>query len=255
MVADTSSVSSYSADNPRRVSRLSLPVDVDRTIRVVAIVAAIVLALGIARQVAVFFSRADTDFFGWDLINLDGEANLPAWFSGILLFAGGIATLLVARVARGTEPRNIVPWTVLAIAFVILSADEIIQLHELTKGPLRAWREWTGVLMFPWVIWAIPLVLVAGAAFIPFLMRVNRATARRLVIAGSIYVFGAIVMEMVAGPVIEWRSRGNVYALCFMLEESGEIVGAVLYLRAVLLHLAGSVGSLSVDLKAGSARG
>src|SRR5437667_5087891 len=37
------------------------------------------------------------------LLNLDGEGNLPTWFSGVLLFSAALAALGCRRLTRGPE--------------------------------------------------------------------------------------------------------------------------------------------------------
>lgn len=75
------------------------------------------------------------------LVDINGENSLPAWFSSIQLFLIGGALLLAAW--RGSEDRGPAPW-LLALggaAFVFLSADEALFIHEsVTQALLKV--EW-----------------------------------------------------------------------------------------------------------------
>ncbi|WP_417309621.1 hypothetical protein [Devosia sp.] len=93
-----------------------------------------------------------------------------------------------------------------------------------------------GIFHFKWVFIAAPMVIVVGLAFIPFLLRLPRATAIRLIVAGICYVGGSFGMEMVAGVIVSNAEIGPVYLISMCIEETLEIVGAVLALRAVMLH-------------------
>lgn len=228
---------------------IEIAFDGKRLVRLVAICAAGVWGLGLFRQVVVAILNVDTDAFGWNVINLDGENNLPAWFSGLLLFTIGLTSLSLAWLARVAEPRNVPWWTTLGAFFVLLSADEIMKLHEVTDGAMRATGSWSGPLYFPWVIWAGPFLVLVALAFVPLLRRLPRKTTIRLGVAAMVGITSAIGMEMVAGIVIGWRGRGDYYAICFLLEEGGEMTGSVLFLRALLLHVAETTSRITLDVR------
>lgn len=63
--------------------------------------------------------------------DLDGEGNLPSYFSALQLLACGLVLTLFALQHRRTGSRWRHHWTVLACGFVYLSFDEAAQLHEL----------------------------------------------------------------------------------------------------------------------------
>lgn len=230
-------------------ANVDLVCDVRSIFRAAAVCAVIVWSLGLFRQVVVAILNVDTDPFGWDIINLDAENNLPAWFSGVLLFSVSLTAMFLARLSRTVEPRNVLWWAALSLFFALLSADEIMKLHETTVAPLAALRKWQGPLHFPWVVWALPLLVLVAVSFVPMLARLPRATTIRLGIATAVGILSAVGMEMVAGMVIEWRGRGDYYAICFLLEEGGEMAGVVLFLRALLLHIAESSERIVLHLR------
>lgn len=232
-----------------RLANVDVVFDARGIVRIAAICAAVVWGLGLFRQIVVAILNVDTDAFGWNLINLDAENNLPAWFSGLLLFSVGMTALFLARFARRAEPRNMLWWTALGAFFILLSADEIMKLHESTVPSLRSSGTWTGPLHFPWVVWALPLLVLVAVSFLPLLRRLPRATTIRLGVATAVGILGAVGMEMVAGVVIEWRGRGDYYAICFLLEEGGEMTGVVLFLRALLLHISNSTERITLAVR------
>lgn len=245
--------SAHASSDARIASGLKVPLTAAGIVRAIAILTAIIAGLGIAREVAAVLLGSTSDDFGWKILSLDYESNLPTAYSALLLLTVAGLCYFTSRAARQNEPGNARAWFWLAVGFVILMADETLQLHEATKVPLRRMREWTGIFMFPWVVIAIPLVAIVGAAFIPFLRRVHRPTAVRLIVAGSVYLFGAVVMEMAAGPVVEAYGVGIFSVICFVIEEVCEMFGAVLAIRAMLLHLAETSGPVVVSLSTGPA--
>lgn len=149
------------------------------------------------------------------LFDLDEENNLPTWFSGFLLLNCAAVLFLSQTVA---ETRLGWHWRLLAIGFLILSIDEVAGLHETFHTSID----------FNWAIPAAILVGIVGLAFVPFLLALPRKLAVWFVVAGAIYVSGAIV--------VEWFSRDMdedslAYTFATALEESMEMLGAWLFLR------------------------
>ena len=114
-----------------------------------------------------------------------------------------------------------------------MSIDEAVELHEHLGGNLDA----GGILYFDWVIPAAVIVTALVIAFVPFIRALPRATRTRLIIAGAIYVGGALVMELPLGWWTEQHGTdGFGYAIIDWVEETLEMVGATLALAALLAH-------------------
>ena len=101
-------------------------------------IAAIGFTLMLVVGFVAHYLRANLDSTtpGWDalsalasLIYADGEANLWAWASGLLLAAIGLSLAAIGFAVRN-ERASSVPYFLLAAVAVVLSADEIAQLHE-----------------------------------------------------------------------------------------------------------------------------
>ena len=185
--ADRTSAPDYTAG-------LTIGLHVGRLVRIVAICGLGVFGLGAFREVVVAVLNVDTNAFGWNLIHLDQENNLPTWFTSMLLFSVGMTALFLAQLGSRIEPRNVGAWVLLGFFFVLFSVDEIVLLHEMTVKPMRSLGTWTGLFHFAWVVWALPAVALIAVGFVPFVLRVRRATAIRLLIAGAVYVSGALGM-------------------------------------------------------------
>ena len=62
---------------------------------------------------------------------------------------------------------------------------------------------------------------------------------RRLVIAGAVYLTGALVLETASGQVLRvFGAGGKAYTLVTSVEEGLEMAGASLLLAALLVQLA-----------------
>jgi hypothetical protein len=154
-------------------------------------------------------------------LSLSYEANVPTWFSSSLLLACAVA----AWILRGRH------WKLIAGIAAYMSLDEAAELHEHLGG------HFSGAVYFDWIIPAAVIVIALVVAFIPFIRALHPATRTRLIIAGCIYVGGALVMELPLGWWTEHRGIDTVgYALIDWVEETMEMVGAALACAALLAH-------------------
>ena len=95
----------------------------------------------------------------------------------------------------------------------------------------------SGVLYFNWVIPAVAILGVLAAVFLPFVRALPATTRRRLVVAGVIYIGGAVGMELPLGWWVERAGPDNLgYALIDWVEETLELVGASLAVVALVAH-------------------
>jgi len=216
-------------------AELRFSLDVDRALRLLWIAIAVVACLGYLREIIAIVTHVPTAKLGLNEFRLNGELSLPAWFSSLLLAAVGIAMLAAGGIERRAKIRTAGQWQGLGLIFVYLSLDEMISIHEKLNATFHNIPNVLGLLRFHWVIGGAMAALAVALLFIPFLLRLPRATAIRLIVAGAVYVFGALVMEMIDG---EFYGRPVPYAVLTSIEETLEMIGAGMALRCVLLHLA-----------------
>lgn len=166
------------------------------------------------------------------LLSLSYEGNLPTWYASALpLVCAG----LLAWVGAG-EAHDRGRWRLLSIGFCAISVDELVGFHEQLGGTFDT----SGLLHFDWVIPAGALVLVLGLYFLGFLRRLPRETARRFVLAGALYVGGAVVCELPLGWWTEHHGDDSLgYALIDWVEETLEFVGLTVFAAALLDRLQG----------------
>jgi hypothetical protein len=167
------------------------------------------------------------------MLSLSYEHNLPTWFSACILFSCGLALAAIASRAQRQRERHRWHWWGLSAAFFYISLDETAEIHE----HLGLW-ELHGVLYFSWVVPAAAAVVVLGALYLPFLLRLPPRRRWQFILAGALYVGGALVMELPLGWWYERAGDANlVYAAIDHLEETLEMIGASLFLSALVEEL------------------
>lgn len=207
-----------------------------------AIAVLICLGIGVA-TLEVAFAR-DHIFGLAGLANLNGERNLPAWFSSAQLLTAGGLSLMVALMGPRREARR---WQLLGVIFVLLSLDEAASLHEQFNSPLRAVVGDVPALYFPWVALGAALALVVAAVELPLLAALPRGTRRCIVAAGACFVGGAVGLEILAAPLYAAGATSSaLHASLVIAEESLEMAGIALFIVTLLRYAAAGRLSLTV---------
>lgn len=202
---------------------------------ILAGVMAVIVAAGVAVEVLkpVYHLKSRSGVV--PLLSLSYEQNLPTFYSAALLLACSLLLALVALGAKRSGERFVANWWVLSAGFLYIAVDEVLSFHE-EAGKLMALD---GVLHFSWVVPAAIVVLLIGASYVPFLRRLPRSMSLRFLLAGAIYVTGAVVMELPLGYWTVHHGTDNLgYGLIDAGEEAMEMLGLNLFLLALVDHLA-----------------
>jgi len=170
------------------------------------------------------------------LLDLNGEGNVPAWYSSTLLFACGLSAAAVAGRLHRTVRWG---WNGIALALIAMSLDETAQIHERLTLPPEFLGPYGPIHNITWVFAG---TVIAGAVAGVFLRTVLAAPPRvrkGVFIAGAVYIGGAMGMEMIGGLWALHHGEANVvHAVIDVLEEGGELFGATLFLGTALRYLA-----------------
>lgn len=172
-----------------------------------------------------------------DLASVNLEESIPTWFSTIILFVASILLWLIAFNKWHRKDPLRVHWIGLAAIFMYLSMDEGAVIHEIFADPLQEAFDTTGFFYFGWQLLAIPLLIIFGLLYLRFLLALPRKTARLFVLAGSIYVGGAIVVEGISAST--WYEQGETmtYLAIATIEEFFEMLGIVVFIYSLLAYM------------------
>jgi hypothetical protein len=169
------------------------------------------------------------------LFSLSYEGNVPTFYSAAILSLAAVLLAFSAIAAKKTGDGFVPHWWILSLGFFYIAIDEVFSIHEMAGG----WANLSGVLFFSWVVPAAILVLVLGLSYLRFLRHLPRRTAIRFLIAGTLYVGGAVVMELPLGYWTEKHGSHNLgYGLIDAVEETLEMVGINLFNLWLIDHLA-----------------
>lgn len=169
---------------------------------------------------------------------VDGEANIPAWYSASLLLLCSFLLAAIAFAEKRQRGGHFLHWLALSLIFAFLSLDETAQLHELSIAPLRDIFGTTGFFYYGWIVPAALCVTLFVLAYLRFLASLPARTRRLFLLAGSIFVGGAIGVEAVSGKHASLQGEQNLtYHLIITVEELLEMAGVVLFIYALLDYI------------------
>lgn len=208
----------------------------------------VIVALNLASIVGQLTTYFLPDYFLRDFLALlfyvDAEKNIPSFYSMSTLLFCSILLATIAYAKKVASNRYAPYWGALSIIFLGLSWDEAFSFHEQLIDPLRSALNTSGIFHFAWVIPGSIFVLLGLLAFWGFLCVLPKKTRHLFLIAGAIYVAGALGMEMINGYYASLYGKWNiVYAIITTLEEFCEMVGIAVFIYALLSYM-----SLSRDL-------
>jgi len=232
------------AANPSPIGIISLTPRLIRNL-LTAITAGFLVAHSIV-QVGIYGFGAKKHWL--DSLNMDRELNLPTLYSSALLL---IAALLMRRLGQSSDRIASQDWRLLSKIFIFLALDEALQIHEILIIPgLR--HQVHPALASTWVVPYAVLALILLWRFRRFLCSISRATASRLMRSGSVYVGGAIGMEMIGSFAVRSsliRLHSPWYGALTGLEETLELLGIVLLIDALLRALLDRSKTIDLTLR------
>ena len=230
------------------------PAAVARALAIVAVL--LVLANLAALFVTWSTGRMPQDVKLAYLFYLDGERNFPTAFSVFLLLAAA-ALLMLTTLLERQRGAAILHWSILALGFLAMAFDEGWSFHERLNEPVRAalgGRD-LGIYYYAWVAPALLLVAVLGVFFLRFLWRLPPRTRWHFIVAGAIYVGGAVGIELLEGRFDEVNGDQNIVSgLTATVQESMEMGGVIVFIWALLVYLHTTYGGVSLQF-GGHARG
>lgn len=253
----TLNVYEHEVGNPSGEQPRQLVLNADMIWRVSIAVVALLIAAGVAVEILRVFYGHERILGLHKQFHLDSENNIPTYFSTVGLLACAVVLTLLAAVHRNRQDPPGRFFAVLAVTFVLLSLDEAASFHEMLFRPMKYIFHADGFLYFAWVI---PGVVFAGGVAVwswNSLRKLPSDTRFAILTAGAAYCAGALGVEMIAGQyltathteAIMKTNKDFVYSFLAIAEESLEMIGIVLFLRALLGYFVRTGGSVTIQVK------
>jgi hypothetical protein len=205
----------------------------------------VVALLGLGAELARHLLNTDPGNHWLWLFSLSQEGNIPTWYSSSLLAVSAVLLVLATLEAQHANAEHVWHWGFMAVVMAYISMDEFIGFHEHAD-----WIDGKGIFHFSWVIPGAIVVATLGLVYLRFLLRLPGESRRAFLVAGLVYVGGALGVELVLGLWTETHGTNNLgYGLIDFVEESMEILGVTLFVLALVDHLHGAAGAMGITLR------
>ena len=169
--------------------------------------------------------------------NIGADQNLPTLFATIQwLLASGICWRIAFSLSKNSKGFR--GWLSVSLISLFIAADEYLMLHERTVEPVRSVIPDYPFLWFAWVIPYGILTLVLAAVLSRFIFSLPRRTTILLLIAGVVFVTGALGFEMLgAVQVANGNDASFMYTALYTCEEVLEMLGVSIFIYTLLDYI------------------
>lgn len=231
-----------------------LTLSIGKTVVVLSGIAIVLIVASIAGQVVIKYFRPRHFYQFIDFFYVDSEQNLPTFFSSFMLMLSALMLTSIAVLKRQHKERYAYHWAVLAFGFFCMSMDEILSVHEKFIYPMQMLLGGgdLGVLEFAWVVPGMALVALVGVFYFTFLLDLPVDTRRMFLLSGSIYIGGAIGMELAGGWYFDQHGLEGLHHPTFKVmatvEETLEMAGIIIFIHAVMTYFRNVYGNVIVSI-------
>jgi len=177
------------------------------------------------------------------------EVTIPTWYASSLLLGAALLFAAIAVFAARERQPLTRHWYGLAAIFLGLSIDEAADAHGAISYRMSDALDVSGPLTYPWVIPGAIFTVAVALAYLSFLRQIDPLLRRRLLIAGALYVSGALGMEMVQATYDSMYANETFYALLVGIEEGMEMIAIAYLIGALLSHLAPMLRRLGLRIQ------
>lgn len=198
--------------------------------------------------------RSEASRLLFELFDLNGENNIPTWFTSMVWATAAGLAMVASRREFSHDGVMRWSWALLGGVFLLLSLDEVGSLHERLLGlagdTVQHALGLADSFYYDWAAMGIVLVVLVAALFVPFLLRIPRDVAARLILAGGVFLSGSLAIETIGSSYeAGWISSTKLFRISWhrliFVEELLEMVGAILAVHALLWSLASPLGAVA----------
>lgn len=180
------------------------------------------------------------------LFNVDDDYSLPAMYSWCALLFSSILLAIITQAKKLSGGNYVGYWRALAIIFFYLSMDEAVSIHEKIGDGLKGLHA-HGFLTYTWVIAGGIFAIVTFLAFLKFLVALPAKTRGLFLVAGTIFVGGALGLEIVGGYIKDVYGSDNMaYVMEANIEEFLEMLGVIVFIYSLLSYMSSYMKGLSL---------
>ncbi len=196
----------------------------------------VVIALGLFANL--FTKLTDLGLFGFlRLLDVSSEQSIPTYVSVINLLLASILIFIIYSYEKTNKQNGAGYWLFLSILFLYLSVDESASIHE-NFGNIQGYlvrKELISPIVstHPWLPFGVFFVFAVSIVLLPFLRKLPTDTRRYFLIAGCVFVTGAVGFEYLGTVMLEKgiveSTKDMAYLVRRLFEEGFEMYGVAIF--------------------------
>jgi hypothetical protein len=186
----------------------------------------------------------------------EGNATVPKWVASSNLLLCALLLGTIARAKLREHSRYGPHWMGLAFIFCAISLEEAVGFHELVGELVKIVVHASGFLYHAWTILGVIFTLIIALAYCKFVFHLPIRTMRLFFLAATLYIGGAVVMEIIRGPYNEaYGIRNMTAAMLKTIEEFSQMIGIVVFIYALLAYTAAQMKELHIYIDDEASKG
>lgn len=234
---------------------LSRPLEVTINLPQITLFLGATVALAAVGHIAVhalsfLFDIKNTPFVGiFSFFDMGQESNLPTYISALNLLLAGVLCGIIFSHESKLKNRLSFHWAGLSAGLVLMSIDEAAKIHEGIVGVFlgSVMGQATGIFYYVWYIAYIPVVVIIGFLYFPFLRRLPLRYSVRFSLAALVFLGGAIGIEMIESALsYAGTYTYTFFAISILFEETFEMLSIVIFIHTLLMYLSESKTALNL---------
>ncbi len=197
----------------------------------------VVIALGLFAYVFPKLTGHDNLLGFLRLLDVDNELSIPTYVSVINLLLASILIFVIYSYEKTNKQNGAGYWLFLSILFHYLSVDESARVHE-NFGHIHGYlvrKELISPILdtHQWLPFGVFFVLAVSIVLLPFIRNLPADTRRYFLIAGCVFVTGAVGFEYLGALMIEAglveSKKDMAYLVRRLFEEGFEMYGVAIF--------------------------
>ena len=233
---------------------------------------------GLAAQITTVLWGAEGYLSVLRLFDVSVESSVPTWYSSVALLLCSVLLAVISLLKKNSGDRYVPHWSILSIVFLYMSVDEVAMIHETLGKNIGNYLVATYIdflpksfiksfLTFSWIVPYSILVLIGLLAYLRFLSHLPRKTLLFFLVAGALFLVGALGMEILESQYIFSLKKSRVavvgdkstwpvdflvwYAVSRSLEEGLEMLGIVVFIHALLSYVSSYIKTVAGVVEVG----
>jgi len=170
------------------------------------------------------------------LLNVDVEPSIPTYVSVVNLLLASMLIFIIYGHEKTNKRKDAGYWLFLSILFLYLSVDESAKIHENFSNIHRylVHKELVSPILNTnqWLPYGAFFVFVVSIILFPFVMKLPTDTRRYFLIAGCVFVTGAVGLEYLSalmGDALPESRKHTGRMVQLLFEEGFEMYGVGIF--------------------------